>query len=265
MSGRESVMEFKQSNIGEILESECLMVLSASERFGYFYDNAMGTNYLLQHGVAGVPHHRSLFARWASQLKKYHLLALWSFVRLHQIQGLMNLRQVLEAAVDAAFALAHPDNIEDYAREDRRGALVTSKSLKNKRYAWLEAHYKGGSDSIKALKDAINDYGSHGSVVQTMHNFRVELEGPEPFFGTSFFDAEDDYHVKTDLWRAANVGLCVLDLLYGVNRDFGVLTFSVDYVSRLQELIRQHEALGDEMRATERFQAAQLKVAAAQG
>jgi hypothetical protein len=258
-------VEFKQSNIGEIIESERLMVLSAPERFGHFYDNAMGTNYLLQHGVAGVPHHRGLFARWASQLKKYHLLALWSFVRLHQIQGLMNLRQVLEAAVDAAFAVAHPDNIEDYAREDKRGALVTPKSLKNKRYAWLETHYKAGSDSIKTLKDAINEYGSHGSVVQTMHNFRVQLEGPEPFFGTSFFDAEDDYHVKTDLWRAANVGLCVLDLLYGVNRDFGVLTFAGDYVSRLQELIRQHEALGDEMRATERFQAAQRKIAAEQG
>jgi hypothetical protein len=125
-------VEFKQSNIGEIIESERLMVLSAPERFGHFYDNAMGTNYLLQHGVAGVPHHRGLFARWASQLKKYHLLALWSFVRLHQIQGLMNLRQVLEAAVDAAFAVAHPDNIEDYAREDKRGALVTAKSLKTR-------------------------------------------------------------------------------------------------------------------------------------
>jgi hypothetical protein len=31
-------------------------------------------------------------------------------------------------------------------------------------------------------------------------------------------------------------------------------------VSRLQELIRQHEALGEEMRATERFQAAQRKI-----
>jgi hypothetical protein len=86
-----------------------------------------------------------------------------------------------------------------------------------------------------------------------------------PFFGTSFFDAEDDYHVKTDLWRAANIGLCVLDLLYGVNRDFGVLTFAGDYVSRLQELIRQHEALGEEMRATERFQTAQRKIGEAQG
>ena len=258
-------MEFKQSNIGEIIESERLMVLSAPERFGHFYDNAMGTNHLLQHGVAGVPHHRSLFARWGSQLKKYHLLALWSFVRLHQIQGLMNLRQVLEAAVDAAFAIGHPDNIEDYARVDGRGALVTPQSFKKKRYAWLAKHYKDGSDSIQTLKEAINEYGAHGSVVQTMNNFQLQLERQEPFFGTSFFDAEDDYHVKTDLWRAANIGLCVLDLLYGVNRDFEVLAFAGDYVSRLQELIRQHEALGEEMRATERFQAAQRKIGEAQG
>src|SRR6516162_5561707 len=43
---QESVVEFKQSNIGEIIESERLMVLSAPERLGHFYDNAMGTNYL---------------------------------------------------------------------------------------------------------------------------------------------------------------------------------------------------------------------------
>jgi hypothetical protein len=94
---------------------------------------------------------------------------------------------------------------------------------------------------------------------------RPSLLSHAPFFGTSFFDAEDDYHVKTDLWRAANIGLCVLDLLYGVNRDFGVLTFAGDYVSRLQELIRQHEALGEEVRATERFQTTQRKIGEAQG
>ena len=88
-------MEFKQARVSDIIESERQMVLSAPERFGYFHDNAMGTGYLLGHGVVGMPHHRSLVARWCSQLKKYHLLAIFSFVRLHQVQGLMNLRQVL--------------------------------------------------------------------------------------------------------------------------------------------------------------------------
>jgi hypothetical protein len=63
------------------------------------------------------------------------------------------------------------------------------------------------------------------------------------------------------LWRAADVALAVLDLLYGVNRDFKVLTFAGDYESRFQELARQHDALGEEMRATERFQDAQRKLA----
>ena len=88
------------------IESERQMVLSAPERFGHFYDNAMGTSYLLGHGIVGIPHHRSLVARWGSQLKKHHLLAIFSFVRLHQVQGLMNLRQVLEAAVDVALGWA---------------------------------------------------------------------------------------------------------------------------------------------------------------
>ena len=254
-------MEFKQSSIGAIIESERLMVLSAPERFGYFHDNAMGTNYLLQHGIAGVPHHRSLFARWGSQLKKCHLLAVFSFVRLHQVQGLMNLRQVLEAAVDAAFAVAHVDDIKDYGYADKHGAIMTPQSFKKKRYAWLAANYKDGSDNLQAKKDAINRYGSHASVVQTMNNFQAQFDAPTPFFGTSFFDAEDPFHVKTDLWRSADIALAVLDLLYGVNRDFGVLTFAGDYERRFHDLARRHDALGEEMRATERFQDTQRKLA----
>jgi hypothetical protein len=241
------------------------MVLKAPERFGYFYDNAIGASYLLQHGIVGVPHHRSLFARWGSQLKKYHLLAIFSFVRLHQVQGLMNLRQVLEAAVDAAFAVAHPDDIKDYGYTDRHGAIMTPQSFKKKRYAWLAANYKDGSDSVQSLKEAINRYGSHASVVQTMNNFQVKLGAAAPHYQTSFFDAEDVYHVKTELWRSANVALAALDLLYGVNGDFGVLTFAEDFLARFSELVTQHEALGEEMRATERFQDTQRKLAGGGG
>jgi hypothetical protein len=258
-------VEFKQVRVSDIIESERLMVLSAPERFGYLHDNAMGTGYLLGHGVVGMPHHRSLVARWASQLKKYHLLAIFSFVRLHQVQGLMNLRQVLEAAVDAAFAVAHVDDVKDYGSIDKRGAMMTPQSFKEKRYAWLAANYKDGSDNLQALKKAINRYGSHASVVQTMHNFQAQFGAATPHFRTSFFDAEDAFHVKIDLWRSADVALAVLDLLYGVNRDFGVLTYADDYLTRFNELARQHEALGEEMRATERFQETQRKLADGQG
>ena len=254
-------MEFKQSRVSDIIESERLMVLSAPERFGYFHDNAMGTSYLLGHGIVGMPHHRSLVARWCSQLKKYHLLAIFSIVRLHQVQGLMNLRQVLEAAVDAAFAVAHLDDVKDYGYADKHGAIMTPQSFKKRRYAWLAANYKDGSDNLQAKKDAINRYGSHASVVQTMHNFRAQFSAATPHFGTSFFDAEDAFHVKTDLWRSADIGLAVLDLLYGVNRDFGVLTYADDYLTLFNELSRQHDALGEEIRATERFQETQRKLA----
>jgi hypothetical protein len=103
------------------------------------------------------------------------------------------------------------------------------------------------------MKNAINRYGSHASVVQTMHNFQAQFGAAIPHFGTSFFDAEDPFRVKTDLWRSADIALAVLDLLYGVNRDFEVLTFAGDYESLFHDLARQHEALGEEMRATERF------------
>jgi hypothetical protein len=226
-------MEFKQSTFGEIIESERLMVLTAPERFGAFYENALATSNLLQHGITGVPLNRSFFAMLGSQIKIHHTLALFSFVRLHQIQGLMNLRQVLEAAADAAYAIAHEDDITHFARVDENGILHPSQALKTKRYKWLEAYYKAGSDSIKLLKDSINEYGSHTNIVQAYNNYRAKFDSPEPFYATSFFDNEDAYHVKTDLWRAANIALCVMDLFFGVNRSAKPpLTFVPDFDQR---------------------------------
>src|SRR2546430_9857689 len=49
-------------------------------------------------------------ASFFAQVKKHHMLALFSTVRLHKVQALMNLRQVLEAGACAAFAIANPDH-----------------------------------------------------------------------------------------------------------------------------------------------------------
>jgi hypothetical protein len=64
--------------------------------------------------------------------------------------------------------------------------------------------------------------------------------------------------VKTDLWRAANVALCVMDLFFRVSRDAKPpLTFVPDFEQRLMSLADQHSSLREEMMATERFQRAQ--------
>jgi len=237
--------------MGEIIESEREMVLTAPDRYRGFYDNVVGVGSLLQHGITGLPASRDIFAMFASQVKKHYLLAQFSFVRLHQIQGRMNLRQVLEAGAAAAYAIAHNDPA-DFADADAHGILDPAQKLTLRRYKWLDEHYPRGSASLKALKAFVNDFGSHASIVQTGNNFGVE----EGWFTTSFFDVEDPYFVKTDLWLTANVGLGVLDLFFGVNRDERVLTLADDFAARLSALAADHGELRQQMIVTERFQKA---------
>lgn len=70
------------------------------------------------------------------------MLALLSTVRLHKVQSMMNLRQVLEAGAAAAFAIANPE-MQHFADTDANGFLDPSKALAKKRYAWLDKHFPG--------------------------------------------------------------------------------------------------------------------------
>lgn len=104
-----------------------------------------------------------------SQVKKHHTLALLSFVRLHHVQGLLDLRWTLEAGASAAYAIANT-NPEDFVDVDTNGLLDPSQRLASRRYKWLENNYKEVSDFIKELKDEINKYAAHANIIQAGRN-----------------------------------------------------------------------------------------------
>jgi hypothetical protein len=95
-------MEFKQNTIGQILDSENEAVVTASERYGEYFDHALACSTLITQFLKSIDPDRYVFASFLSQVKKHHFLALLSAVRLHRIQSMMNLRQVLEAGACAA-------------------------------------------------------------------------------------------------------------------------------------------------------------------
>ena len=100
-------MELKQSTLEEIVESERSLVLGAEARYGKYYLNARACSIFLSRSIVSVElSHHDTFGRFFSQLKKHHMLALLSTVRLHKVQSMMNLRQVLEASAAAAFAIS---------------------------------------------------------------------------------------------------------------------------------------------------------------
>lgn len=247
-------MEFKQETIGDIIESEKQMFSHGAERFGDYFINASEFNSLLQHFIKSVDPDRFIFAMFLAQVRKHHLLALFSSVRLHHIQAMMDLRQVLEAGSCAAYAIANPAK-EGFTDIDEDGILDPSKELTKKRYDWLETNFKKGSDAIKNMKGTINNSTAHSNIIYAQNNFR--FDGEQGRFVTPFFDIEDDYLVKTDLWQIGNVAMGLMDLLYGVNEKLDVIKFVDGFVPRLKTLEAENHRLKVEMMNTERYKNAQ--------
>jgi hypothetical protein len=250
---RADIMDFAQSTLEEIADSELRMVLAAKERFGTHYVNARAASVFLSRCIVGIDHDRMIFARYFALLKKYHMLALLSAVRLHKVQAM---RQVLEPGAAAAFAIANPEN-EHFFEIDKNNIIASDQKLTVKRYRWLELNFKAGSDAIKAKKDLINNQQAHANIVSTESVFDIAEDGE--MVNAPFFDAEDEHFVKIDLWLASSIAVALMDLFYGVNKGRDVITFMDRFPEFWQRLKSDTEALRQEIMATERAQAALTK------
>jgi hypothetical protein len=249
-------MKWGQSTLEEITESERQMLLSAKERFGNHYVNARASSVFLSRCIVAVDHDRMNFGRFLALAKKHHMLAIMSAIRLHKVQAMMNLRQVLEAGAAAAFAIANPDN-RHFFKVDQNNIITTPTNLAAKRYRWLEQNFKAGSDAIKAKKGLINDAQSHANVVSSDSVFRIAATGD--VIDAPFFDIEDEYFVKTDLWLTASVALELMDLFYGVNAGRNVIEFIPNFPAFIGRLQSDTATLRMEMMATTRYQAAMAR------
>jgi hypothetical protein len=163
---------------------------------------------------------------------------------------MMNLRQVLEAGAAAAFAIANPEQ-RHFAETDEQGLLDPSQELTKRRYRWLHEHYRSISDWIKSTKERINMSAAHANIVSSGSTFRVSDAGD--LIDAPFFDIEDDYFVKADLWQTASIALTLMDLFYGVNQGRNVIAFYPDFAASVGRLAQATDVLLTEMKATDRF------------
>lgn len=237
-------MSIDTDTIEDIIEEERDLVFDADEKHGEYWSNAVAFGGLLSFGIESVDFDRYVFATFLSQVKKYHLLASLSAVRLHHVQAMMDLRQMIEAAACAAYAIANPD-IDGFVVKDESGMLDADRKLVGMRYKWLDKHYPTGSQALKNLKKLINDSSAHSNLIYAHKNFGLGDEART--FSTPYFDVEDDHMVKSDLWLAANIVMGAIDLFYGVARDHGGVVFTKDFVPRLKELEVQNHALKAEL------------------
>jgi hypothetical protein len=244
-------MDYKQSTIGEILDSEREMVLRGGDRYGPYFTNASDFNGMLGNGmIESIKADRFVFAMFLSHVRKHLTLSLFSTLRLHHVQAMMNLRQVLEAGACAAYAIANLDPA-DFADVRDDGSLDPSKKLASKRYDWLDKNFPDGSSGIKRMKDQVNEIASHANIVAAQQAFKLDLEAG--IFRTPFFDSEDELLVKTNLWQIANVALGLADLYYGVIQQFGGIRLQGGWPAKFEALVKENDRLKGEMLAHERL------------
>jgi len=251
-------MEIKEEFLVDILKSEKNMVLSGADKYGDYFKHAVEFSNLLDNSIESIDDLSKYIAvAFLSQVRKHQTLALFSAVRRHHTQMSMDLRQVLEAASWMAYAMAF-DEQEKFCKKDVAGNLCITDKLEKAKNDWLDNNYKVKSDEIKRLKQMINEATAHANVIYTFQNFETLTDGRHGFY-TPFFDFEDDYKVKTDLWLVANIALGLLDLLYEVNRDYDVFKFADELLDKREPLVKKNNELKAEMMKHERFKAAQKK------
>lgn len=233
------------STIADLANEENDFFFKAEEKYGAFFVNAIHFNGLLQNFVKSVNPEAWIFAIFLSQIRKYHTLALFSAARRHHVQARMNDRQAIEASVNAAYALANPDE-KDFVEKDEKGILQTPQRLTNKRHSWLEANFPDGSKFLKNQKDIINNSTAHSNIVYAFKNFSLE-ELEKKGFSTPFFDIEDEFHIKSDFWFLGNLALGIMDLFYGVNKKYNRVVFKDDFISELKTLEKENHRIKAEM------------------
>ncbi|NQV89248.1 MAG: hypothetical protein HQ488_02910 [Parcubacteria group bacterium] len=246
-------MPLKQDTIQDILDSEQSLIQQSPEKYGEFFSFAMEAHALLQDFLLSVDATRFIFTLFLSQVRKHALLAILSTARLHRIQAHMDARQILESGASAAYAIANPD-VSDFGEVDDNGIMETPQRLTNKRYRWLEEHHPDASRSIKGMKKTLNGSTLHANIVSGTLNFEPNLD--EDVFGTPFFDTEDEYHIKNDLWMIGDITMGLMDLFYGVNQSVSLIKFSPEFLKQMKSLREQNNRLKKQMMESERFKAA---------
>ncbi len=246
--------EFKQFTIGDIIESEREMFLTAGDRYGEYFAHAFALNTLLNNFIKSVDDPEKIFfLAYLSSVKKHHTLALLSTVRLHSVQAGMDLRQVIEAGAWAAYGMAFKEKVKFC--EDKSGVIDIPERLLTGRNNWFDQEFRVKSNELLIMKKLINGSLAHANLAYVFKHFK--FVSMEEGFHTPFFDFEDDHHVKVALWHGANIAMVLLDLFYGVNEKYQVIQFADDFISKFQSLVEQNNKLKVEMMSSERFKKAQ--------
>ncbi|MBI2444503.1 MAG: hypothetical protein HYV42_04665 [Candidatus Magasanikbacteria bacterium] len=233
-----------------ISEAENKLVVEAKNKYGKVYENAKNLVFLLWDFLKSAEVDAWIFVSFLSQVQKFAILSLLSTLRQHNAQSLMDMRQIFEAGVLAAYAI-HERNDTTYYYKDQNDVAYVKEDAKEKSYKWLEENYKSHSDTIKNQKKIINNMWTHASILLTPLNFQLEKE--EKFLN-SVFDKEDEFQTKNDLWFLANSCWGLLDLFAKEIIKTKYAKLSDDFTKKMKQFGDDNEALKKELVSHPRIQ-----------
>lgn len=253
------MQDIRPKSYPELSTEEHEMLLRGNDRYGAYFRNAVELSNLLDNFIESVKKpERYLVVLFLSQVRKHQTLALFSAVRRHHNQMGMNLRQVLESGCWLVYAMEH-DDVARFCEKGGDGTTVVSDRLRNSMYGWVAKNYPDKSSQVKKLKKLINDSVAHANVIYGFQNFEL-LDSEKKGFYLTYFDKDDDFKVKTDLWSVANIAMGLMDFFYEANKKYEVFEFSDTFKSRFTELIQENNRLKEESMQHERYKAVQKRV-----
>lgn len=233
----------EKSEIKDLSETENEMVKKAYENYGNVFDNANKSVLLIWSFFSDVKPEAFIFISFLSQVRTSLSLALLSTVRRHDVQTHMMLRNALESAVLACYAL-YKTNWREFGNIDDIGCLQTNDNVLNNAYKWLGDKYKDFSDGIKSFKDIINELFAHANLAPAICNVNFsELKGE-----TLFFDKEGIL-INNRLWVIANISCGLLDLFRKVIQEFPLVTLIDNFEPKMRELGTENERIKKELMA----------------
>lgn len=229
--------------IEDISKTEDCLVVEAGKIYGDYFEHAQFAVNFLSSFVKSVKPEAVFFTLFLAQIEKHIMLGFLSAVRLHHVQCNFDFRYALEAGAWASFAMANYEK-ENFAESNDDETIKTTQTCKEKMYKWIETNYSLGNESIKRVRGSLNMLSAHANIIDAYRNFSSFTEKG---IGTLIFDEPEEHYIKTDLWTIGNLVMGLLDLFYGVNKDYKVLELQDNFLVEMQKLKENNNKLKVEM------------------
>ena len=213
------------TTIQDLLNDERKMILNGERDYEEYFINTSNCNKLFNSFIQISNLNNFLFEQWFVYIRNHNLLAIFSATSRHHVQAMMNLRQVIESGIFAAYAIKSPnENFQD----------KNSKKIKEKIYNWIEEDHQNYSTDLKFIKKHINKTSAHANFISTYKTYNLNKK--EKKINTHFFDFKNEFNIKLDLLFIAKSNLILMSLFHLVNKKNNSIKFIDDFKSKLEIL-----------------------------